>query len=96
MRVHLSTKDSYTCGNGQVMSKEDLFGMIRRHGFNRYSGGRQDSFGTICDQQVVGYSFKKCLKISYSSKEECREVEDYIRPLFDVFHPRLFTGEVIG
>lgn len=95
MRVSLGTSDSYSSNNGEIVTVDQLKDMIQRHGFNRYSGGRQDSFGCVCDQSVAGYVFKKVLRIKYSNKEECKNVEKEISPLFDIFHPRLWDGESI-
>lgn len=95
MRIHLGSSDSYSTTNGRIVTVDELKEIIKSQGFNRYSGGRQDSFGCVCDQSVAGYVFKKVLRIKYSNKEECKNVEKEISPLFDIFHPRLWDGESI-
>lgn len=95
MRIKLGTSDSYSTNKGQIVTVDELKELIQNHGFNRYSGGRQDSFSCVCDQAVAGYIFKKQLTINYDSKAECKMVEKEISPLFDVFHHRLWDGESI-
>ena len=88
MRANLGTSDSYPTNKGSVLDVEELKELIKSNGFNRYRGGKQDSFGCVCDQFLAGYQFKKVLRIYYKNKEECQKVEGEIRPLFDVFSPR--------
>jgi len=92
MRANLGTSDSYTKNKGIIVDVEELKQLIKSNGFNRYRGGKQDSFGCVCDQFLGGYTFKKVLRISYDSEEECQKVEDEIRPLFDVFSSREWVG----
>lgn len=95
MRANLGTSDSYSTHKGIVLDVEELKELIKSNGFNRYRGGKQDSFGCVCDQFLAGYTFKKVLRISYDSEEECQRVEDEIRPLFDVFSSREWVGESV-
>lgn len=67
---------------------QDFIFEILENNCTRYSGGRAGSVSAVVDNPRSTFY----LEIDYDSEEECRLVEDSIKPLMDVFHPRVYRG----
>ena len=95
VRAAFGTKDSYETRN--IYPKrdiEDIIRLIKDHPYNRYYGGRQDSMMASIDFYKAGYAFNDCIKLQFTSEENCREFEEAIKPYVEHFSPRKYeVGE---
>ena len=73
-----------------MTSLDELIATIFQHNLQRYSGGRDGKDSVILDNPHSN----TCFELDFSSKDECRIVEEAIQPYMTIFHPRLFQGDV--
>jgi hypothetical protein len=85
------TKDS--CETKNIYPQrdvDDIIEAIQKHPYNHYRGGEVDSLMAIIDFHKPGFIFKDCIKLQFSSVENCREFEEAIKPHVEYFTPRKY------
>lgn len=92
VRAAFGTKDSYeTRDVYPKRNVEDIIEAIKNHPYNRYYGGKQDSWSASIDFFRPRFDYKDCIKLQFTSIKNCREFEEAIKPYVEYFSPRNFN-----
>ena len=96
VRAAFGTKDSYETRKAYPKrDADDIIRVIKDHPYNHYRGGKVDSLMAIIDFHKPGYAFNDCIKLQFSSENNCREFERAIKPYVAHFSPREYPKEVV-